>query len=695
MNRILLSTVLALLLVAPLAPRAAANGKVDGLLADLTGQNERARFAARQLLPREGLAPLPKLLALLASEDAGISWAALRTVEDILNDAAAPGTPERQKRAAAMLLSHLESVEDAEQKRTVLRLLPIVVPEGLALDPVAALLGDAALRERARAALVEIGTTQAANALAAALDSADAEFQADILHGFVHMKGRDAVKVARKHLRSPDAAVRAAAALAVSKQGSIRLLPMLERVVENATPETTFEATDALLRLLDSIARAGGNYATVIPAYRAILANAGDPVLKAAALNGLGAYGDETVIADIVAAGSGPLAVHLEGPALNALDRQHGRAAAEALAAEYAKAAPGLQALLLQLFGRKQDAVYLPLLTAALDAPAPELRVAAVRGLGEAGSPEAAEALGAYAQRAQGAEKSVAVETLARAAARFAQSGAKAAAGRGYLALYRAADTDESRRIAVDGIKKFPTPDAFALLLNEFSIDELADMSVANIAALHQALADAGRGEEARKAEELLASRLVNTQAVNEIVAHARATGTADAWKDRLGFIRRWQVVGPFPFSMQEGFVHTPINEPNVDLAATYAGVGGTAAWKAVGGEDIGGIVDLMGPLGEAANACGYAYATFTAAAAGDAVLRIGSDDGVKAWLNGVVVHENNTDRGAALDSDQAPIQLKAGTNTLLLAISQGGGGWNFVVRLTTPDGAPLGVTQP
>ena len=42
-----------------------------------------------------------------------------------------------------------------------------------------------------------------------------------------------------------------------------------------------------------------------------------------------------------------------------------------------------------------------------------------------------------------------------------------------------------------------------------------------------------------------------------------------------------------------------------------------------------------------------------------DATLLLGSDDGVKAWLNGTVVHSNNIDRGAVPDQDTAPIKLK------------------------------------
>jgi len=96
--------------------------------------------------------------------------------------------------------------------------------------------------------------------------------------------------------------------------------------------------------------------------------------------------------------------------------------------------------------------------------------------------------------------------------------------------------------------------------------------------------------------------------------------------------------------------------------------------------------------LGAHDSAVAYAHAEFSLPEAGPAVLRLGSDDGVRAWVNGELVHENLVDRGLALDQDQAPVQLKSGRNTLLLEITQGAGGWAYCARLTAPGGAPLSL---
>ena len=58
-------------------------------------------------------------------------------------------------------------------------------------------------------------------------------------------------------------------------------------------------------------------------------------------------------------------------------------------------------------------------------------------------------------------------------------------------------------------------------------------------------------------------------------------------------------------------------------------------------------------------------------------IMLVGSDDAVKVWLNGVLVHNNPVNRGADNYQDQFPVTLKKGTNTLLIAVYERGGGWS------------------
>ena len=55
----------------------------------------------------------------------------------------------------------------------------------------------------------------------------------------------------------------------------------------------------------------------------------------------------------------------------------------------------------------------------------------------------------------------------------------------------------------------------------------------------------------------------------------------------------------------------------------------------------------------------------------------VGSGDAVKVWLNGVLVHSNAVDRDTDGYQENFPVTLRAGTNTLLVAVYEGEGWWS------------------
>lgn len=119
-------------------------------------------------------------------------------------------------------------------------------------------------------------------------------------------------------------------------------------------------------------------------------------------------------------------------------------------------------------------------------------------------------------------------------------------------------------------------------------------------------------------------------------------------------FMHRWLVLGPIPVS--------PLNSPDEatqkkafadDLLSS---AGGEAAVKArEGGKvELGGkeftwrrleaeedVIDLKTGNEPEQYSVAYAWADIHIPAATELLLGIGSDDGVKAWLNGKLIHEN------------------------------------------------------
>jgi hypothetical protein len=76
-----------------------------------------------------------------------------------------------------------------------------------------------------------------------------------------------------------------------------------------------------------------------------------------------------------------------------------------------------------------------------------------------------------------------------------------------------------------------------------------------------------------------------------------------------------------------------------------------------------------------------YAWAQVDMAEETTGVLGIGSDDSVKVWLNGELVHENLVGRGVVADCDRVPVTFKKGKNQLVLKILNYGGPWGFACR--------------
>jgi hypothetical protein len=65
--------------------------------------------------------------------------------------------------------------------------------------------------------------------------------------------------------------------------------------------------------------------------------------------------------------------------------------------------------------------------------------------------------------------------------------------------------------------------------------------------------------------------------------------------------------------------------------------------------------------------------------------LEIYTDDGVKAWLNGKLIHENNISRGIPDQPDTVDVTLKQGVNHLMLKVTEDVWGSRAIVRLIEP----------
>jgi len=181
-------------------------------------------------------------------------------------------------------------------------------------------------------------------------------------------------------------------------------------------------------------------------------------------------------------------------------------------------------------------------------------------------------------------------------------------------------------------------------------------------------------------------------------VLHSKTpTGSITASFDstRTHCITDWHIVGPF-FSPKKGQINldmpTPVEkgfaelgEGMVDLKAKYSAGAETRRWKPVK-TNTGDIVDFDERLGRFEWACAYGFAVLQWPCDEKVTFRFGSDDGIKVWLNGQVVHVNEICRSATT-VDFVELPLRKGANYFLLKIDNYEQGWGFTVWTTTPPG--------
>jgi pimeloyl-ACP methyl ester carboxylesterase len=153
------------------------------------------------------------------------------------------------------------------------------------------------------------------------------------------------------------------------------------------------------------------------------------------------------------------------------------------------------------------------------------------------------------------------------------------------------------------------------------------------------------------------------------------------------GFLQDWLLLGSIPINgmddIEKDFLSSIGGEANVQpTEGVSVTVGGTEMkWKSAHTKDI---IDLQGFYrgGRTEDALAYAYTTVHRNEAGKVFLTVGSDDAVKIWLNGKLVHRVLRHRAVSIDEDRVDVNMNAGDNRLLLKIEQSKGGWGFVVRM-------------
>lgn len=154
---------------------------------------------------------------------------------------------------------------------------------------------------------------------------------------------------------------------------------------------------------------------------------------------------------------------------------------------------------------------------------------------------------------------------------------------------------------------------------------------------------------------------------------------------DLDGFVLDWQVSGPYMAEGQSGdalfnFEFAPEKDYN------------NGKWKDAlefFPQNNSAIFDLS-RLGEGPDRVAYLKTTLSVEKATPVIFEIGSDDGVKVWVNGKQVHTNNTTRPLRAGQDKVSVGLEKGQNQVLVKVVQQAGEWAFCMKISDADGNPV-----
>ncbi|HWX18490.1 MAG TPA: serine hydrolase [Candidatus Binatia bacterium] len=166
-------------------------------------------------------------------------------------------------------------------------------------------------------------------------------------------------------------------------------------------------------------------------------------------------------------------------------------------------------------------------------------------------------------------------------------------------------------------------------------------------------------------------------------------------------FLKTWLILGPIPVAGDGKGTPSEAAQKKAFGDDWFAGQGGSSGvqpraglkqniagkdleWRLVESKDD--TIDLKPAAGASDFAIAYAWAEIDLPQATNCLLGIGSDDAVKVWLNGKLIHENWTDRPTVPDDDIVRARFERGRNLLLLKIQNMQGDWGFTCRRMGPE---------
>lgn len=339
--------------------------------------------------------------------------------------------------------------------------------------------------------------------------------------------------------------------------------------------------------------------------------------------------------------------------------------------AALARAPTGAKPTLLRLLGRPATPKALEAVRAALKDANAEVRDAAVRTLSKWPDAAPAENLLVLARTSTNrTHKVLALQGYIRMAGMSKDPTAM------YIRAMELAERPDDKKLVLGGLGSATSAEALALV-ERYLNDERLQTEAASAAVQ---IANRLRQNDPTRARVALRNVVA---LVKDSRIRQRAQDVINEMEQYEGYILVWLGSGPYSEKGKQGS----------DIFKTAFGPeksGTDVKWKrltrGVGSWDI----NLESTFGSKDHCAAYMRTRIFSPVEQDARLELGSDDSIKVWLNGKLIHANNTNRGMSPRQDLVKAKLREGFNELLLKVVDNSGGWSFCCRVRKPDGSAL-----
>lgn len=143
-------------------------------------------------------------------------------------------------------------------------------------------------------------------------------------------------------------------------------------------------------------------------------------------------------------------------------------------------------------------------------------------------------------------------------------------------------------------------------------------------------------------------------------------------------FYTDWWIIGPFDNDKQKGMTTVFAAEKGFDTTAVLSGKNDMPVrWRKYD-RPQSGYIDFAKQFDPSENVVAYARRTLMMDSAKNVTFGIGSNDGVRVWVNDRLVLDRQLGRRARINEDIITVALQKGNNAILVKVDQLKRGWGF-----------------